>query len=107
MEGRRAGKAGKRARRVVGVWARMRESGEGRGSCGRGRGLRERCGGAYSLGNRKEGAEGWRGCGEPGMWERAQERGRGCGRVARVRGGTGRNAGKGQGLRRLSIRRGK
>ena len=83
----------------------MRESGEGRGSCGRGRGLRERCGGAYSLGNRKEGAEGWRGCGEPGMRERAQERGRGCGRVARVRGGTGRECG--QGLRRLSIRRGK
>ena len=52
-----------------------------------------RYGGAYSLGNRKEGAEGRRG-GEPGKRER-------------VRGGTGRNAGKGQGLRRLSIRRGK
>ena len=44
-----------------------------------------RYGGAYSLGNRKEGAGGWRGCGE-----------------ARVG-----NAGKGQGLRRLSVRRGK
>lgn len=57
--------------------------------------MRERCGGAYSLGNRKEGAEGWRGCGEPGMRERAQERGRGCGRVARVRGGTGRECEEG------------
>ena len=47
--------------------------------------MRERCGGAYSLGNRKEGAGGWRGCGE-------------------ARAG---NAGKGQGLRRLSIRQGK
>ena len=85
--------------------------------------------GPYSLGNREEGARGWsggepgkRGRGRGGLWgcvgedagkrgrarklrERAQERGRGCGRVARVREGTGRECG--QGLRRLSIRRGK
>ena len=78
----------------------MRESGEGRARCGR---RCEGCGGAYSLGNRKEGAGGWRGRGA-GMRERARERGRGHGNE-RVRGGTGRECG--QGLRRLSVRRGK
>ena len=80
----------------------MRESGEGRGSCGRGRGLRERCGGAYSLGNRKEGAGGGRGCGEPGMRERCGK-GEGTGTGERVREG-GAGAGRhgpecGQGAR--------
>ena len=55
------------------------------------------------MGNRREGAGGWRGRGA-GMRERARERGRGHGNE-RVRGGTGRECG--QGLRRLSIRRGK
>ena len=72
--------------------------------------MRERCGGAYSLGNRKEGAKGWRGCGEPGMRERCGK-GEGTGTGERVREG-GAGAGRhgpecGQGLRRLSIRRGK
>ena len=52
--------------------------------------MRERCGGAYSLGNRKEGAEGWRGCGEPGMRERCGNGGEGTGTGERVReGGAG------------------
>ena len=51
--------------------------------------MRERCGGAYSLGNRKEGAKGWRGCGEPGMRERCGK-GEGTGTGERVReGGAG------------------
>ena len=39
--------------------------------------MRERCGGAYSLGNRKEGAGGWRGCGEARAGMRARGKGYG------------------------------
>lgn len=66
-----------------GIGRKGREGGAGAGSreCGRGygngrkgdEGVRRdtgRCGGAYSLGNRKEGAGGRRGCREPGMRER-------------------------------------
>lgn len=53
--------------------------------------MRERCGGAYSLGNRKEGAKGWRECGEAragnaGKGAEAAGEGKGCGGGAERRG---------------------
>ena len=59
-----------------------------------------RCGGVYSLGNRKEGAGGWRGRGA-GMRERARRVvgvcGRGCGKAGKGAEAAGEGEGCGRG----------